>query len=426
MRSNTKLAISNSATSVQLEDYRPMFGSLEIFVRSNWFEVICTSLVVLSVLILAVQGQQSGMQVGADIGFPRYDAWLWDPKELFQSCEFIFGCIFTVELVLKVACFRVEFLFDAWNFMDSGIVIAWLVEVMTTQTSIISPFALRLLRMFRLLRLVRLVRSLKQFDSLVIMTTAMQGSMAILFWSIIVLTLVLMMCALFLQTMVMDFLVKDEPARIEVFMYYGTFSRALLTMFEITLGNWMPPCRALVENVNEWYLIFFILHKLMIGFSVLAVINGVFIQETFKVANQDDRLMMLHKERATRDHARKMHALFSHLDEDGDDTLTLEEFHGVHDDPRIKMWLSAMELEVQDVDKVFELLDRHGRQEVSVDDLVSGAAMLKGPARNIDVAFLLQKVDMLLGTMEKIDLRTQNVVQPEEKIDLRTQNGVHY
>ena len=35
-----------------------------------------------------------------------------------------------------------------------------------------------------------------------------------------------------------------------------------------------------------------ILHKLVIGFAVVGVINGVFIQETFKVASSDNQIMM--------------------------------------------------------------------------------------------------------------------------------------
>ena len=39
-----------------------------------------------------------------------------------------------------------------------------------------------------------------------------------------------------------------------VYTYFGTFSRSLLTMFEITLANWPPVCRALTENVTEpWF-----------------------------------------------------------------------------------------------------------------------------------------------------------------------------
>ena len=54
-------------------------------------------------------------------------------------------------------------------------------------------------------------------------------------------------------------------------------------MFEITLGNWPPVARILQENVSEFYVAFSIIHKLVIGFAVIGVINGVFMQETFKV-----------------------------------------------------------------------------------------------------------------------------------------------
>jgi hypothetical protein len=165
-------------------------------------------------------------------------------------------------------------------------------------------------------------------------------------------------------------------------------------MFEITLGNWMPPCRALVENVNEWFGVFFILHKLVIGLSVLAVINGVFIQETFKVAAQDDWLMTTQKERLARTHGTKMRALFKHLDRDQNDHISFEEFLELKHEPRVRTWLSAMEIEVNDLGKVFKLLDQHRDGKLTMDELVCGAARLKGVARNLDVAFLLQKVEL--------------------------------
>merc|ERR1719195_140337 len=107
-------------------------------------------------------------------------------------------------------------------------------------------------------------------------------------------------------------------------------------MFEMTLGNWMPPCRALVENVDEWYMLFFLMHKFIIGFSVVSVITGVFIQETFKVATSDDQIMMNTKTRTMREHEKKMSEFFKHADADGSGELDLEEFLEVMGDPNIK------------------------------------------------------------------------------------------
>lgn len=51
----------------------------------------------------------------------------------------------------------------------------------------------------------------------------------------------------------------------QVFLYYGTFSRTTLSMFEILFANWAPACRVLVENVSEWFSLFFLAYRCDIG-----------------------------------------------------------------------------------------------------------------------------------------------------------------
>jgi len=113
------------------------------------------------------------------------------------------------------------------------------------------------------------------------------------------------------------------------------FSRSMLTMFEITLGNWMVPRRVLVEHVSEWYMLFFLVHKLVIGFSVVAVISAVFISGTLNVAKVDDRVMMIDRERANKAHM-KVTLLFDHADEDGSGATDVDEFENILQDPDIK------------------------------------------------------------------------------------------
>merc|ERR1712079_888506 len=136
--------------------------------------------------------------------------------------------------------------------------------------------------------------------------------------------------------------------RQQVFMFYGSFTRSILTMFEITLGNWMPPCRALVENVSEWYMFIFLAHKLVIGFSVVSVINAVFVQETFKVATSDTKIMLMTKERARRTHLAKIRELFQHVDTDGSGSLTAAEFCSAFDDPAVRKFVAALDLDIRD------------------------------------------------------------------------------
>lgn len=44
----------------------------------------------------------------------------------------------------------------------------------------------------------------------------------------------------------------------------------VLTMFEILFANWSPPCRVLVDNLSEWFSIFFLLYRVLADGIVLS------------------------------------------------------------------------------------------------------------------------------------------------------------
>lgn len=396
-RVSVKLAWSSAGLNSETKRSTSLFGKLTAFVRSPLFESSVALLIFCNTIVMALEAQWNGLRIGSDIAFYDEGTLSWHgAAAAFGALEFIFGALFALEFVIKIVCLRTELVWDLWNWLDAIIVAAWfLTEFSGTaaDASPVHPSLLRLVRLVRLLRLVRLMHYMRGFDSLLIMTTSMRGSISILCWTGVVLALALMLCALMLQAACEGYLASDaaKEDRELVFMYYGTFTRCFLTMFELTMGNWMPPCRALVENVSEWFMTFFLLHKLIIGFSVLSVVNGVFMQETFKTANLDDHIMLLQKERASKMHKQKMRALFNHLDDDCDGLVSLAEFKAVVHDLDIRQWLSAMEMDVRDVDTVFRLLDADGSQCLTIDELVTGVGRLKGTARAIDVATLLHE-----------------------------------
>lgn len=80
-----------------------------------------------------------------------------------------------------------------------------------------------------------------------------------------------------LSTLSYDFIVDvslDAEIREQIFRYYGTFTRASLTMFEILFGNFGPPARILVENVTEWFASFFLGYRCVFLYATLNVINA--------------------------------------------------------------------------------------------------------------------------------------------------------
>merc|ERR1711956_204312 len=161
--------------------------------------------------------------------------------------------------------------------------------------------------------------------------------------------------------------------------------------------------------MGEWWMLFSLSHKLIIGFSVVSVMTSVFIQETFKVATIDDKIMIMTKERARSTHIRKISALFGHADQDGNGSIDANEFRAVLADPELRTWLSAMELDVRDEAQLFKLLDVDGDGELNLAELVDGISRLKGTARNYDVMYLHQENMEVLKYLNQIDKHLQEI-----------------
>lgn len=246
--------------------------------------------------------------------------------------------------------------------------------------------------------MLRLVKSIQTFDSLYLIVATIMGSISALFWSAVLLLIGQMMTAFVLNQMLEDYMLDESKPieqRKEVYRYFGTFTRSFFSMFEITLGNFVPISRALMENVSEWYLIFNMLHKCAIGFAVVNVVRGVFMHETFKVAGTDDHIMLSQKLRSKRIHRKKMKRLFEIADADGNGTLDREEFADICKDKILITWMGSMELDIHDSNLVFTLIT--GREEggdadedddaaLTLDQLVDHMSKMKGPARGIELA----------------------------------------
>merc|ERR1712048_1502864 len=160
---------------------------------------------------------------------------------------------------------------------------------------------------------------------------------------------------------------NDLETRIEVYKSWGTFTRAMVTMFEITLANWGPPCRFLMDHVNEWWAFFFVAYKCSIGFAVVQVITSVFIQQTFKVASHDEEVMITEKRNASRAYLRNLERLFQALDTSGDGIVTRKEFEAVLEDKEVSHWFAAMEVDVSEASQLFDVLD-DGDGMISLDE----------------------------------------------------------
>merc|ERR1711956_23549 len=120
---------------------------------------------------------------------------------------------------------------------------------------------------------------------------------------------------------------KDFATRSWVNTMYGSGHRALYTIFEMTFsGCWPNYVRRVIEEVNHFYAIFFVLYIAVIFFGMIRVISALFLKETLAQASHDTETMVLERQRRGQKLRRELEDLFDEADLAGDGSMALEEW----------------------------------------------------------------------------------------------------
>jgi len=249
----------------------------------------------------------------------------------------------------------------------------------------------------RLSRGLRFLKLSKVLASLNILIKCIRASVNILFWSLCLLMMIQciigMVASQFAQEYITD-LTNPESKREELYMYYGTFTRAFISMFELHMANWAKPCRVFMETLGEVWGDLFVFYRCILGFALMSVISAVFVQQTMSVVQNDQDLMIQKKQKEADGYSRKLKTLFSALDKNTDNMLSCAEFDAVKEDADLKAWMSALDIEAGDLEGLFKLLDT-GDGMVSVEEFLMGAARVRGLAKSIDMAQLISSMTRL-------------------------------
>eukprot|EP00811_Abedinium_folium_P032499 NODE_5539_length_1759_cov_7.841912.p1 GENE.NODE_5539_length_1759_cov_7.841912~~NODE_5539_length_1759_cov_7.841912.p1 ORF type:complete len:530 (+),score=140.62 NODE_5539_length_1759_cov_7.841912:120-1592(+) len=398
----------------------------KVFVDHAWTDLFICFMIMFSGVFMVCESHYEGLQNSYVVGEstrPADEIWA-DADAFFNWADLIFGAFFTCEVVVKLLALNHHLRQEPfWHTYDALIVILWVASRSQALNLVVNPMFLRLARLARLLRLMRIVRWVRFFDPLTLMVKSVVASLSALLWALVVLLLIMVITGMVVADCLIGFIRNgegDPDARLEVYLSWGTVPRVIVTMFEITLGNWGPPCWLLTNNVNEGWSIFFLFYKCSIGFAVLQVIMSVFIQQTFKVASRDEELMIKEKHQSALTQIETLERLFDAVDISGDGFIDKEEFDHVLGDPRVKSWFAALELDVSDIVDIFQVMDYDGDGEISKEEFFNAVRTIKGPARRTDLYIISKMVSRMLqgicdiqATLPKSEAEPQSLSMEE-------------
>jgi len=379
------------------------FSKAQWWLQSNQFEMLISAALCVNIFWMAFELQIEGAVIGFRLG--TYSEPLIQPVEYakwesaMKFIDLLFALFFGLEVILRVLVLGVAFWKSWLNYIDMAVSIISVIEMFVFMSPWlgVNPVLFRLLRMGKLSRAMRVVSMTSVLASLQLLLKCLAASRDMLFWSFLLLTFVQCVAGMIVTTLCWEF-IKDEnqdaKLREDVFRYYGTFTRTFLSMFEIMFANWSPPCRVLVEHVSEWFSIFFLLYRCVLGFAVLNVVNAVFVQQTMKTASSDEDIAFKQREKDIAQYNRKVKKLFATMDSSGDGAINFEEFSKLVKSPKLRFWMSQLELEYHDLLSLFEFLD-NGDGNITLHEFIDGAARLRGSAKSLDVWRMETKVEVL-------------------------------
>lgn len=398
---------SEAKSQFDLSAELPSDAACAKYLVSDRYELILGAVVLSSVVLMAADFHFTGYVIGQEIGFKDMSSLpAGDESPAWITYVTLFMDIFFfLEVAMRVVVLRWVF-FKLWvNWLDLIVVaLALGVDIIGGLSAGFNVGVIRLLRLAKIARALRVVRMRRALESLSLLLRCVQSSLQVLFWSLGLLGVIQCIAGMVIGQLLVPYMRDtsyDVEGRHEVYKYFGTFSRTFLTMFEVLFANWAIPARICVENVGEVFIYIFIFYRCFVGYAVLNVVSAVFVQQTMKVAQQDQEYMMNLKQKQAEAYAQKLKRFFMTLDASGDGLVSWEEFSVLLHDPQLQIWMSTLDLETHDLVQLFQMID-DGDGEISVEEFIDGATRLRGMARSLDVA-------QVLTSIKKVELKIEDL-----------------
>lgn len=362
-------------------------GSVRSFVRSHRFDMLSAAVIVVNSVFIGMNAQSAIQHALANTRDPN--------DSQTRVAVFFFSSFYCMELLLRIWAFRCLFFTGPdwqWNALDMLLVTTGVHDMITTAFSIdlgqASVTGMRLLRLLKTLKIFRVVRVMRFFRELRVMLESIFGSIATLFWSITMLSIVVYVFGLcFLQavtgylegTSSVDSKIKDQ-----IRTYWSSVFQAAVTLYMAITGG--ADWEQLAEPVKASGSFFYVLFLFYISFAAVAVLNvltGLYVESAKRKSDVCDTRSLA--ELIMKEHTilHDFERLFYKIDAIRKTGLmTWDEFHQVCHLEEVQEVLKALEIKKDAFKKVFDALQVDG--SVKLDEFLVGCCKHRDDIKLLD------------------------------------------
>lgn len=401
-----------------------MGKDLKDFIESNNFDLFFGVAIMTNVLV-----------IGAQIEVQSWDVRSTDLPVPFFVINQAYAMLFFAELCLRVLCAGRVFFYITdrskafWNYLDFAIVGSSIFELVLGIVLSISGekrdsqegpggTVLRVLRVMRVLRVLRVIKVVKFVRALSELVSSIFSTLRSLMWSLALLVMIIYMFGILFSDQVIGYLAAFPPreellegsTEAALYTYFGSLHISMHTLFRCITGghDWGDVSDTLIHI--DWALGYlFNVYLSFCYFAVLNVMTAVFCQRAIESAEQDQD-NMLQKMLAERAKHRKLaQSLFLVFDSCRDETITLMEFEQVYSDEKVQAMFQTLDLNASDAWTLFKLLDHEGNGDINVEEFIAGCMRLRGPAKAMDIACVMDENRRITNTISSLKAHTNEL-----------------
>lgn len=343
-------------------------------VNSNLFEYGAGVAVLANAIVLGIE---ANYQVAAHGLMP---AWV-------HPVEICFALVFTVELLIRIgAVGSYNFFFGegyGWNVFDTLMVSIQVVDQILSFSCVSFPDNVSVMRTFRVMRILRITRAIRMvrlFDVLTTVVSQMVNSVLPAFWAFVVFMMMVYVFSVFFMAASTD--AGHDVLSEDLEVWFGSLHRTVWTLIECLIGGveWEDVLRPLVRDVSPLMGVLFVVYITVGLFVVMNLVVSVFMHKVMMVVREDKDQKM----------AKQIGEIF--LQEGVNNQITCEDFLEKLKEPVLQEYFKAIDVfpSIDEARGLFDLIDVDSVGSVHADEIVDGILRLRGPARALEVAFLLR------------------------------------
>eukprot|EP00931_Biecheleriopsis_adriatica_P052389 TRINITY_DN30474_c0_g1_i1.p1 TRINITY_DN30474_c0_g1~~TRINITY_DN30474_c0_g1_i1.p1 ORF type:complete len:512 (-),score=95.37 TRINITY_DN30474_c0_g1_i1:61-1596(-) len=363
----------------------------KLVVNTVWFQLAVGLAIFLNAILI-------GIEVDYDLGLAG---------DILHN---VFTALWTLEVVFKLWTLGCRNYFcDRWNQFDfclatSSIIDTWVVLPFQGEQTGFSQVTMA--RLFRLIRLVRVVRLIRLFKELWYLLNGLMRAGVALVWVFVLIGLLI-----YIFSILMTIFIGHECGAIhsdwaECYDYYGTLPRTMLTLLELMtleMGSVRP---VVVEN--PIMLVILLAYMMTTSFGLLNIIVGVIVEQVLGAAAENQERAAKEEAKRQQRELEQLAEIFLASDDNGNGSVTLEEFLGVCHQPEVQAKFADLGIPVNRrnlAQRLFEVLDDGNKGEFGVDHFLERTVTLRNEGKKLkeDQTLLLLDVRHLIRRIRRIE-----------------------